>query len=97
MPIRELTVQEIEDFITQDKIVWVGCLDPKLKPTQGKFVKGKEPYPDGEYPYSFCPYQKGVNLPFLPACCWIIDDAEFTRPSLEDALAAALKKRTGKK
>lgn len=73
---RELTPREIEELIQEDKIVWVSCRKPYLKLTQGKFVRSPKPDEAGDHLYSFCPYKRGVSLPFLAANAWLISDEE---------------------
>ena len=76
MPLRPLTPKEIESLMEEDKIVWVCCRNPSIPLTQGKFVRGKSPLEigTGEYPYSFCPFKRGLKTGFLPASHWLIDD-----------------------
>lgn len=95
MAVKELSAEEIEAFIAADKIVRVGCRQPPLAPTEGKFVRSKEPV-DGIWHYAFCPYKKGVTMPWLAAEEWLLEqeDADHAR-SMEEALAAMRRRQSG--
>ena len=94
MGLRKLSEDEIEAFIDEDKIIQVGCREPQLTPMHGKFVKGKGSLKT----YSFCPFKKGVNLPFLEASAWLLkdDSDEGHKATMEETLQAAFRDRKGR-
>ena len=95
MGLRKLSDEEIEAFIAEDKIVQVGCREPQLSPIHGKFVKGK----GSMTTYSFCPFKKGVNLPFLEASAWLLKDDNDGdhQATMEATLDAAFRDRKGRR
>ncbi|SMF43282.1 hypothetical protein [Pseudobacteriovorax antillogorgiicola] len=92
MALRPLTSKEIEDYIAGDQIVWVACRKPSFGLTQGKFMRGNKPLTTGskEYPYSFCPFKRGLKTGFLPAEDWLIDDNQVNEDH-DAAVAEALR------
>lgn len=101
MALRELTSKEIDEFIEHDRIIMVGCRNPNLSPLHGKFVRASKPIEEGsnEYSYSFCPFKKGVNLPFLPANYWLLKEEDSTshKKAVEEALSSAFRKKRKRK
>ena len=96
MALRQLSAEEIDLFIKEDKIVWVACRNPHFGPLQGKFMK-KDPK-KGDSPskdhYAFCPYKKGVSLPFLPAQSFFIEeDSKQHKKAMAEVLKAAFKRK----
>lgn len=93
MALRKLTPDEIEIMISENKIVWVTCRTPSIPLLQGKFMRGKSPInkETDEYPYSFCPFKRGIKTGFLPASSWLIDD-EKVNQGHDEIISDVLKK-----
>ena len=92
---RQLTIEEIESLIDEDKIVWVSCRKPAMPLLQGKFSKSPKPLEGDDYHYCFCPYKRGYDMPFLAAENWhIVDDdsKKANKNAIEDVMKHFKKK-----
>ncbi len=63
-----LTDIEIDEFIKEDKIVYVTCLHSKQGPNFGKFIVKEK---DGVKLYTFASFKRGTEYPALPADQWV--------------------------
>jgi hypothetical protein len=82
---QKLTANEIDQIIERDRIVVAKCLSPATKALHGKFVSKIDKL-TGEKVYSFCPFKKGVDLPFSTAQNYVLGSTAEAASDVAKAL-----------